>query len=285
MIVVTGATGTVGSQVVHQLVALGERPRVLVRNLAASVALFGDNAEHVAVDLDQDATLAHAFDGAERAFIVTRQSSRQPDQERSAVQHAVRAGVAQLVKVSVFAADDQSPLRIARQHRELERVVQESRIAATILRPTYFMQNLLRAVKAGELRTGVGPGRVSMVDARDVAAAAVAALTAPVGRSATYTLTGPQALTFDEVADVLSTTVGSPVRHRPAGPGGIRTAAVGGGYEAWFGDDMARLHALLADGYEDIVTDGVVAATGTAPRTLDEFARDFAKSLRNAAAA
>ena len=284
MIAITGATGTVGAEVVRQLVALGDRPRVLVRNVAASTALFGDNAEHVAVDLDQDATLGRALDGADRVFILTRQSLRQPDQERSIVEHAVRAGVAHLVKVSVFAADEQSPLRIAQQHGQIEHVLQGSGIPATILRPTYFMQNLLRAVRAGELRSGVGSGRVAMVDARDVAAAAVAALTGPVGRNTTYTLTGPRALSFDDVADVLTDATGRPVRHRPAAPEGIRAATLRGGYEAWFGDDMARLHALLADGYEDIVTDGVVAATGTAPRALDEFARDFARSLRDAAA-
>jgi uncharacterized protein YbjT (DUF2867 family) len=284
MIAITGATGTVGSEVVRQLVALGERPRVLVRNVAAATALFGGNAEHVVVDLDQDASLGRALAGADRVLILTRQSLRQPDQERSLVERAVQAGVALAVKVSVFAADEQSPLRIARQHAELERVLQGSGIPATILRPTYFMQNLLRAVSAGELRSGVGSGRVAMIDARDVAAAAVAALTGPVGRSTTYTLTGPRTLSFDDVAAVLTDATGSPIRHRPASPDGIRAATLRGGYETWFGNDMARLHALLADGYEDIVTDGVVAATGTAPRDLDDFARDFAGSLRRAAA-
>jgi uncharacterized protein YbjT (DUF2867 family) len=251
--------------------------------VSASTALFGANAEHVVVDLDQDASLGQALDGADRLFILTRQSTRQPDQERSLVEHAVRAGVAHVVKISVFATYEQSPLQIARQHAVLERVLRGSGIPATILRPTYFMQNLLRAVRAGELRSGVGSGRVSMVDARDVAAAAVAALTGPAGKNTTYTLTGPWSLSFDTVADVLSAATGSRIFHRPAAPEGIRAATLRGGYEAWFGD-IARLHALLADGYEDIVTDGVVAATGTAPRDLDEFARDFAGSLRRAAA-
>jgi uncharacterized protein YbjT (DUF2867 family) len=279
MILVIGATGTVGSEVVRQLVATGERPRALVRDPATARQQLGDQVEQVVGDLDRPETIAAALAGVDRVFLLTTQSSRQPEWERAVIGAAARAGVGQLVKLSVFRADEQSPLQVARQHGQAERVLAQSGLAATILRPVFFMQNLLAMVHDGAIATAAGDGRVAMVDARDIAAVAVATLTGGGHAGKTYTLTGPQALSFYQVASVLSRQTGRPLRHVRVPPDKVRVALQGRGVAAWYADDMAKLHSMLAVGYEEVVTDDIHRVTGRPPRTLAQFAGDHAGVL------
>ena len=279
MILVIGATGTVGSEVVRQLVATGERPRALVRDPATARQRLGDQVEHVVGDLDRPETIAAALAGVDRVFLLTTQSSRQPEWERAVIGAAARTGVGQLVKLSVFRANEQSPLQVARQHGQAERVLAQSGLAATILRPVFFMQNLLAMVHDGAIATAAGDGRVAMVDARDIAAVAVATLTGGGHAGKTYTLTGPQALSFYQVASVLSRQTGRPLRHVRVPPDKVRVALQGRGVAAWYADDMARLHSMLAVGYEEVVTDDIHRVTGHPPRTLVQFAGDHAGVL------
>jgi uncharacterized protein YbjT (DUF2867 family) len=279
MILVIGATGTVGSEVVRQLVATGERPRALVRDPATARQRLGDQVEHVVGDLDRPETIAAALAGVDRVFLLTTQSSRQPEWERAVIGAAARTGVGQLVKLSVFRANEQSPLQVARQHGQAERVLAQSGLAATILRPVFFMQNLLAMVHDGAIATAAGDGRVAMVDARDIAAVAVATLTGGGHAGKTYTLTGPEALSFYQVASVLSRQTGRPLRHVRVPPDKVRVALQGRGVAAWYADDMAKLHSMLAVGYEEVVTDDIHRVTGRPPRTLAQFAGDHAGVL------
>lgn len=276
MILVTGATGTIGTEVFRRLAAAGERPRAFVRDPHMARAQLGDPVEHVAGDLDRPRTVEAALAGVDRVFLLTRQSTRQPDQERNVIDAAVRSGARHLVKLSVFRADERSPLQIARQHRETERALEQSGLAYTIVRPVFLMQNLIGMVREGAIHTAAGDGRVAMVDARDVAAATVDALTSRRYDGKTYTLTGPQPLSFDEAAEILSQQTGTRIRHVRVAPDDVRNALERSGVEAWFAEDMANLHSMLAAGYEDLVTDDVRTVTGTSPSTLDEFGRDYA---------
>jgi uncharacterized protein YbjT (DUF2867 family) len=278
MILVTGATGTVGSEVVKQLVAAGERPRAFVRDPAKGQRL-GPQVEQMVGDMDRPETIAAALGDVDRVFLVTTQSTRQPEWERGIIEAATSAGVGRLVKLSVFKANEHSPLQIARQHREAEDALEESGLAATILRPVFFMQNLLGMVRGGRITTAAGKGRVAMIDARDIAAVAVAALTSDGHAGKTYTLTGPEALSFDDVAKIISQQTGTQISHFEVAPDGVRAALQAAGVPAWFASDMATLQGMLADGYEDDTTDDVRSVTGSPPRTLDQFAADFADSF------
>jgi uncharacterized protein YbjT (DUF2867 family) len=174
----------------------------------------------------------------------------------------------------VFRADEHSPLQIARQHGQAEQALERSGLAYTIVRPVFFMQNLLGMVRNGAIYTAAGDGRVAMVDARDVAAVAVAALTSRGHEGRIYTLTGPEALSFDDVAETLSGQTGGQIRHVRVPPDAVGHALEQTGVESWFAEDMAKLHRMLAGGYEDVVTDDAGTVTGSRPRTLSRFARD-----------
>jgi uncharacterized protein YbjT (DUF2867 family) len=282
MITVVGATGTVGSEVVRLLVEAGERPRVFARAPVAPHRLFGPDVDVVIGDLDRPSTVVDALRGVDRVFLVTTQSARQVDWERAVVHAAADAGVDHVVKVSVFRADAGSSLQIARQHARAEQVLLESGVGATILRPVFFMQNLFRMLRHGTVVTAARDGRVALVDARDVAAVAVASLTTGVPAGMTYTLTGPEALTFDDVARTFAEHAKRAVSHRRVPPDAVQQAVQATGAPVWFAADMALLHDMLADGYEDVVTNDVRAATSRPPRTLAEFARDHADVLRRA---
>jgi uncharacterized protein YbjT (DUF2867 family) len=279
MILVTGATGTVGSEVVRQLVAVGQRPRAFVRDPDRAHRRLGEQAEHVAGDLDRPETLEAGLAGVDRVFLITAQSTRQLDWEGAVIGAAVRAGVRHVVKVSVFCADEHSPLQIARQHWQAEQALERSGLAYTIVRPVFFMQNLLGMVRDGAIYTAARDGRVAMVDARDVAAVVVAALTSRGHEGRIYTLTGPEALSFDDVAETLSGQTGGQIRHVRVPPDAVGHALQRAGVESWFAEDMAKLHGMLAGGYEDVVTEDARTITGSRPRTLSRFARDHSAAL------
>jgi uncharacterized protein YbjT (DUF2867 family) len=275
MILVTGATGTVGSEVVKRLVAAGERPRAFVRDPAKGRGL-ASQVEQVVGDLDRPETIAAAMTDVDRVFLATTQSSRQPEWERGLIEAAARAGVRRVVKLSVFNADERSSLQIARQHRQVERTLEESGLDATILRPVFFMQNLFGMVRGRTIATAAEAGRVAMIDGRDVAAVAAVALVEDGHAGKTYTLTGPDALTFDDAARILSQRTGRMIGHCNIASNGIRAALQAAGVPAWFARDMATLQTMLADGYEEHTSDDVRAVTGRPPSTLDQFAADFA---------
>jgi uncharacterized protein YbjT (DUF2867 family) len=279
MILVVGATGTVGSEVIRQLVAGGERARGLVRDREKAGERLGVDTELVVGDLDRPETLTDALVGVDRMFLLTRQTSRQLEQERAAIQAAARAGVGHVVKLSVFRADEESPLQIARQHRQAEQALQDSGLAYTILRPPFYMQNLIGMVRNGGLYSAAQDGRVAMIDVRDIAAVAVTALTGTGYEGQIYTPTGPEAVTFDEVATIVSARTGEQVRHVRVPPDAVRDTLQARGVQAWFAADMAKLHTMLVSGYEDVVTDDVRAVTGHPPRTVAHFAADFAARL------
>jgi uncharacterized protein YbjT (DUF2867 family) len=279
MILVVGATGTVGAHVVRRLVAMGERPRAVVRDPGKARDRLGGQVEQVVGDLDRVATLPPAFTGVDRVFVVTTQSDRQVEQEQAVIDAASRAEVRHIVKLSVFRADNNSPLQIARQHRQAERALERSGLYFTILRPPFFMQNLLGMVRNGAIFTAALDGRVTMIDARDVADVAVAALEGSGHEGRTYTPTGPEALSFDDVARVLSQQTGTQIRHVHVSPEDVGQALRERGMANWYADDMAKLHGMLADGYEEVITDDVRTVTGIEPRPLERFAEDFSTVL------
>jgi uncharacterized protein YbjT (DUF2867 family) len=276
VILVIGATGTVGREVVRQLAAAGERPRILVRDSSGARQRRGEHVDRVGGDLDRPESIEAALAGVDRLFLLTTQSSHQPRWERDVIHAAARIGVEHIVKLSVFRADEHSTLQIARQHWQTEQELAQSGVAATILRPVFFMQNLLAMTRGNTIATAARDGRIAMIDTRDIAAVAVAALTSPGHAGKTYTLTGPEALSFDDVARTLSQQPGRQLSHVRVPPDALRTALEAAGVAPWFADDMAKLHHMLADGYEDVITRDVHTVTGSHPRTLQQAASDLA---------
>src|SRR2546426_3404844 len=218
MILVSGATGTTGKEIVLQMASLGITVKALVRDMAKATPFRG-KCVHVAVgDLNEPATLDEAFKAVDRALLLPANNTNQVEQERTFIDAAKRAGVQHIVKFSAIGADDRnSGSRFIRWHAEAEDYLEASGLAWTHLRPNMFMQNLLGSTPSiageGAFYSPLGDARVAHVDVRDIAAVAVKALTDRGHEGKAYTITGPEALTYTEVAEKLTAALGKPVRY------------------------------------------------------------------------
>jgi uncharacterized protein YbjT (DUF2867 family) len=275
MILVTGGTGRVGRHVVAGLLERGMAVRVLTRDPERARDLLGDGAELVKGDFTKPATLAQAVAGVERVYLVTPGAPDQVEQERNVVEAARRGGVSHIVKQSVIGASVESPSALVRWHAEAERVVEASRLSYTFVRPTLFMQLAAELVGAdGAIYSSVGEARLSFVDTRDVAAVAIAGLTSRWHEGKTYTVTGPEALTWREAAARLSST-DRPVRYVPV-PEEAARQSLASFMPEWRVEPTLEFNREIAGGLMDAITGAVEAVTGTRPRSFADYVRDMA---------
>ncbi|MEZ5098245.1 MAG: SDR family oxidoreductase [Thermoleophilia bacterium] len=285
MILVTGATGTVGRELVRELAGRGVAVRALVRSPERAAALHGLDVELAWGSLEDARSVAAALDGVETAFLLTGVPENQLELQNGFVDAAIGAGVAHLVKLGVMHPALDHPVGFFRWHRETELRIERSGLGWAHVRPNNFFQNLLFQAEGirrdGVFRSCFGQGRVSSVDARDVAAVSAAVLRDPSrwhGRA--LDVTGPAAPTHDEMLAALSHALGRDVRYVDLAPEEFEAATLAGGAPAFFARDLTLLARSLAAGAASEVTDVVAETTGRPARSIDDFARDYADSFR-----
>ncbi|HEY0813698.1 MAG TPA: NmrA family NAD(P)-binding protein [Pseudonocardia sp.] len=288
MIVVTGATGSIGRSLVAELQAAGAPLRAMVRDVAAARSL---GAELVHGDFDQPETLRAAFAGAEQLFLnaggAEAVEGPQPmiRQQVAAIDAARAEGIQHVVKVSVHRAAPGRPLAEG-AHAEIEQYLHGSGMDVTLLRPNGFMQNFISGVAGftpeGALLDVYGGARVSYIDAADIAACAAAVLCQAAGRGSTHILTGPEALTTADVAARIAAVVARRVPVVEVEPAALRSSLINSGLPTTFADDLAALCAEVATGALETTTDAVAALTGRAPNTFLRFAALNAAALSRA---
>src|SRR5438067_3203631 len=280
MILVSGATGTAGKELVLQLANLGSPVKALVRDMAKA-APFRGKCVHVEVgDFNEPASLEEAFKTVDRALLLPANNANQVEQERTFIDAAKRAGVQHIVKFSALGANDpNSGSRIIRWHAEAEDYLEASGLAWTHLRPGMFMQNLLGSAAsiAGEsaLYAPLGDMRVALVDVRDIAAVALKALTERGHEGKAYTITGPEALTYSEVAEKLTAALGKPVRYVDVPPEQFKQALLNAGMPDWYADALLEIFEHVAKPLGSEVTNVVAEIAKKTPITFDQFARDY----------
>ena len=206
---ITGATGDVGSRVVRHLVEHGERPRVFARDAKTAQALFGDRVEMVQGDLGDKTSLRRALEGIDKLFLVN-SGPLIPERDAIAARAASDAGVQHLVKLSSM--DVQYGLALGVWHEQGEAAIRAGGVPFTFVRPTGFMSNLLawaRSIKSeGIVRSSTGDGRRAFIHSDDIAAVVTKVLTTPGYVSESLAITGPEALSFAEVAERIGTVIG-----------------------------------------------------------------------------
>jgi NAD(P)H dehydrogenase (quinone) len=275
MILVTGATGQVGREVVRRLA--GAVPlRALVRD-PDDAALAG--AELAVGSFDDAAALARATAGVETLYLAGRDNPDQVGQHDRVLAAAAAAGVRHVVKLSAVGAAAASPVALMRWHAETEAHLRASAFRWTFLRPHLYMQNLLRFAAHGTLTAPMGAGRFPLVDTRDVAAAAATVLLDPAAHTGcAYALTGPQALTYAEVAAALAEVSGHAVAYRAAEPAAFRTGLMDAGIPEWRADDLAAIAAAYSDDDRRVSAD-LPALLGRAPTPIARFLADHREML------
>ncbi len=286
MILVTGATGTNGSEVLRALSARGVAARAMVR-ASDRAADLPAGITAVAGDFDDANSLAQALEGVERAFLLTPSTEHAEGQQKRFVDAAVTAGVRHIVKLSQLAADPDSPVRFLRYHAAVEAKIRGSGLDFTFLRPNLFMQGLLQF--AGMIRdqamfaAPIGEAKVSVVDVRDNAAVAVAALTGEGHAGRIYTLTGPHALTHAQMAAKLGAATGREIAFDDASDDEMRQAMAGVKMPEWQVEGLVEDYAHYSRGEASAVATGVRDATGADPRPFEGFAHDYADAFRRSA--
>ena len=278
MILVTGATGHIGSELVRLLADQGEPARALVHSPDKAAPIQRLGLETALGDYEQPDTLDVAMKGCDQLFLLSPPTPRQPQQEQHVIDAARRAGVGHVVKQSVPWAGPDARLVFCRWHGQVEQHLAQSGLAYTLLRPSSFMQNFLMSAQQvadqGVLYGMFGEGRVAFIDARDIAAVAAELLTNPGHQGASYTLTGPEALSAAEVAERLAAATGRQVRSVDLGADAFRQALAGAGMPGWLVDGVVEGNTMLAAGHAATVTDEVARLTGRPPRTFAQFAAD-----------
>jgi uncharacterized protein YbjT (DUF2867 family) len=286
MILIVGATGLVGSATLRQLLARGVPVRALVRSAEKAAAVAGPGVETMVGDLEQPGSLDAALDGVTRALLISPLNPRQVEWQGNFVEAARRAGAVHIVKLSGLSTAPDSPLRSGRWHAQTERHIADAGLPWTYLHPPFFMQNLLRSAAAiaaqGVLVASMQAGKIAMVDARDVAAVAVAALTSDGHVGKTYTITGPEALSFQEVAQKLAAATGRPVTYQDVPLATMQQGMVATGLPAWLVEVRMEFATALRDSYAATVTDTVQAVTGQPARTFNAFVREHGALFRGA---
>lgn len=280
MILVTGATGSNGTEIVKHLATRNVQVRAMVRNRDRAKAIALPNVEVVEGDFDRPETMLSALAGVDRAFILTNSTERAEAQQIAFVDAAKQSGVKHIVKLSQFAADVNSPVRFLRYHAAVEATIQASGMAYTFLRPNLFMQGLLnfRSTIATQnaFYVAAGDAKVSTVDVRDIAEVAVAALTETGHEGKIYDLTGPQALTHTEMAERLSNALGRQIAFVDVSPKAMHDTLLSAGFPVWQADGLLEDYAHYRRNEAAAIASGVHDAIGKNPRSFEAFARDYA---------
>lgn len=280
MILLTGASGAVGFELAKIMAARGVAARAMVRSAAAADKLAGlAGITPVSGDFDDPASLDAALVGVERAVLITNSTERAERQQMAFVAAAKRAGVRHIVKLSQLHAAADSPVRFLRYHAVVEQAIRDSGMAYTFLRPNLFMQGLLgfrdTIINTAMLFAPIGDSRISLIDVRDIAEVAFAALTSPGHEGQVYDLTGPDALTHDEIARQIGAAIGQTISFVPIPPDAMRQAAMDAGLFEWQADGLIEDYAHYArDEAEAVSPDGPMI-TGRAARPFSAFLADY----------
>jgi len=286
-VLVTGATGTVSTALLGELRGKpGVKLRALVRDPAGAKAqaLQKDGIEVVAGDLEEPDTLTEAFEGVDVLWLLTPASALEPSMGSNAVSAARKAKVGHIVRNSAIKAGHDAPNRNGRLHALVEESVKASGIPWTILRPHYYMQNLLSSAASvasdGILYMNMGQGRVGMIDGRDVGVFAAKVIEHPEQHAGkTYAPTGPELTTMAEAAEILSSVLGKRVNYVALPQDAAQQAMLGFGLSRWFVGNVVDYGRVYSEGWGDFTTNDFKEITGQDAHSFKQFASDFAPAF------
>jgi uncharacterized protein YbjT (DUF2867 family) len=276
MILITGASGNVGKEVLKQITQTGVEVRAAFQSVSKAAGA-SSGVEIVTVDYNQPETLRTALKAVERVFLVGPPTPQLPALERKATEVIAQSGVRHVVKLSAMGGREAI---FPQQHAQSEDYIQSTGVPYTFLRPNGFMQNMVNynapTINAQSAFYGSeGDGRVSHIDIRDVAAVAVKALTEDGHVGKAYALTGPEALANKEIAQILSDEVRREIRFINLPPAQLKEALLSQGVPEWNADALLDLQRLYREGKATTVTRDVEQILGRRAISFAQFFRDY----------
>ena len=276
-ILVTGATGTVGQEVVRALREQGIAVRAGARVPEKLADLQALGAETVRLDFGDPASLEEALAGIERVFLLTPFVEDDLPLIEAVVQAAKDAGAQFLLRMSASGADPEAPAALARHHGLGEEVVKKSGLAWNVIRPNFFMDNFVNysadAIKGqGAFYGASGEGKTAYISSADIGACAAAILAAPDAHAAkTYDLSGGEAMSDGEVAAILSDLLGREVRFVSVSLEEMASSLRSQGTPDWQVEALQFLETVKANSWAAAVSPAVEEILGRPPETMRTF--------------
>lgn len=276
-----------GSQVVNALLERNQEVRVFVRDPDRARELFGHAVETAPGDFADRRSVRDALDGVEQLVLSGADHPGRVEWEKAAIDAAAAAGVRRIVKLSSISAEPGAPIAFWDWHGRIERHLGDSRIPWVSLRSAFYMSNLLAGAeqvgREGRLYAPAGRARIAMIDPRDVGAAAAAVLTTAGHDGQTYVLTGPEALTYAQVAAELSAVTAGEVNFIDIPDEQATRAMIETGLPPFAAHQVVGIFKMLRQGVGEHVTTTVESLTGSPSRDFAAFARDHATLFAPAA--
>ena len=277
-VLVTGATGNTGSGLVPALRSAGVDVRAFVRDEAKAQPLKEVGAEIVVGDLDQPETIGPAVEGVDKIYLLTWNGPTQLQQVQNFIEVAKRAGNPHIVRHSMWGSEKS---RIIKQGYEAEEAVKSSGLPWTLVKPTFYMQNTMMGAQTvasdGVIYWDMKDGKLGMIDLRDIVDVAAAVLTGSGHEGKSYILTGPEAISFHDVAATFSEVLGKEVNYVSVPGEAALQSMVGMGFPEWIAKGYVELSEGFSEGFANRTTDNVPILAGHPARSFEQFARDFAQ--------
>lgn len=285
MILVTGATGQIGRLVVEQLLNMDVPVRAFVRNEDAFKDLHHASLEVAVGTFEDEKSLEKAVEGVDRLFLVARDNPNQVIQHENVIKVAERNGVKHIVKLSALGASIGSPIALMRWHAETEEQLRNSKMDWTFLRPQLYMQNLLRfgdsVVSMGSFSAPMGSSEFALVDIRDIAEAAAKVLSDEGGHaSKIYTLTGPTAVSYKEIAKHLSTILGQSIHYNAVTQKQFYETLLEKGTPSWRAYDLAYIAEAYPEDKNKLITNDINTLLNRSARSIQTFLTDHQENFR-----
>lgn len=277
-VLVTGATGNTGSGLVPALRSAGVEVRAFVRDEEKVQSLKDAGAEVVVGDLDRPETIRPAVEGVDKIYLLTWNGPTQAQQVKNVIDVAKQAGNPHIVRHSMWGSEKS---RIVQQGNEADETVMTSGLPWTLLKPTFFMQNTMMAAQTiasdGVIYFDVGDGKIGAIDVRDIVDVAVAVLTGSGHEGKSYILTGPEAISFHDMAATFSKVLGKEVNYVSVPHEAAFDSMVSLGFPEWIAKGYGELMEGFSEGFADRATDNVATLSGHPARSFERFVRDFAQ--------
>jgi uncharacterized protein YbjT (DUF2867 family) len=279
VILIVGGRSKIGSALIDDLVARGEAVRALVRSGEGDGSI-PDGVQTVSGDLADLESLRSAITGANRLFLLCGPTEDEVQLNRNAIDVAREADVGLLVRSSILGADPGSQATFVRDHGACDAYLKDSGVPHAIVRPNLFLQNVPENTvpsidDEGNFYANAGGARISMVDTRDVAAVAATLLTQGGHDGETYEVTGPEALSYHDIAAKLTAARGRAVTYIDGPDDAVRGALLGFGVGDWLAGALVDLYQDYrrsgTGGYAAQVSDAVRRVTGRPARSLDQL--------------
>ncbi|WP_327088633.1 SDR family oxidoreductase [Nonomuraea sp. NBC_01738] len=276
-ILITGANGNVSSALIRSLDGRDDL-RALVRDPVKAP----EGVRAFVGDLDHPDTLDAAFEGVDTLWLLTAMGPQSPHASMNAVWAAKKAGVKHVVRLSAIGAGHDAPTRNGRLHALSDVELAASGLDWTVIRPAFFMQNLLGSVNGDTLYGPTGAGKVGLIDVRDIADFGAKILESPQKHAGkTYTITGPESISLEEASNSLAEVYQTKIKYQPVSPADAYRSMLDYGLSEWVAAVSVEYAKAYSAGWGDFTTPDFEQVTGRKARRFTEFAVDHAALLRS----